>query len=70
VLIFAIVFMVTFGVWYTPLLNFASSAVPNLTSNITQVSSSSPAVTGGIVGGGAGGAEALSASAGVGRSGS
>src|SRR5918912_372619 len=44
VLIFAIVFMVTFGVWYNPLLNFASSAVPNLTSNITQATT---IVTGG-----------------------
>ena len=38
VLIFAMVFMVTFGVWYTPLLNFASNAVPELGSNITQAS--------------------------------
>jgi NADH-quinone oxidoreductase subunit N len=30
VLVFAIVFMVGFGVWYGPLLNFASHAVPDL----------------------------------------
>ena len=45
VLVFAIVFMVAFGIWYTPLLDFASSAVPELTSsNITQAST----VTGGV----------------------
>src|SRR5918999_1137918 len=38
VLIFAMVFMVAFGIWHAPLLDFASSAVPDLTSNITQVS--------------------------------
>src|ERR671911_79386 len=38
VLIFAMVFMVAFGIWYTPLLDFASNAVPDLTSNITQAS--------------------------------
>jgi proton-translocating NADH-quinone oxidoreductase chain N len=51
VLIFAMVFMVAFGIWYTPLLNFASSAVPDLTSNITQASTT---VTGAEGGGGAG----------------
>src|ERR671927_868382 len=44
VLIFAMVFMVAFGIWHAPLLDFASRAVPNLTSNITQVSTT---VTGG-----------------------
>src|ERR687896_131971 len=48
VLVFAMVFMVAFGIWHAPLLDFASSAVPDLTSNITQAST----VTGG--GGGEG----------------
>jgi F420H2 dehydrogenase subunit N len=47
VLVFAVVFMVGFGIWHAPLLDFASKAVPNLTSSITQVSST---VTGGEVG--------------------
>src|SRR5919109_785482 len=38
VLIFAIVFMVGFGIWHAPLLDFASRAVPELASNITQAS--------------------------------
>jgi NADH-quinone oxidoreductase subunit N len=38
VLVFAIVFMVGFGVWHAPLLDFASRAVPDLASNITQAS--------------------------------
>jgi len=41
VLIFAIIFMVGFGVYYTPLLQFASNAVSNFPSNTTQA----PAVT-------------------------
>ena len=45
VLVFAMVFMVGFGIWHAPLLDFASSAVPELTSsNITQAST----VTGGV----------------------
>jgi NADH-quinone oxidoreductase subunit N len=54
VLVFAMVFMVGFGIWHAPLLEFASRAVPDLTSNITQASM----VTGGggEVGGAAGGA--------------
>jgi NADH-quinone oxidoreductase subunit N len=35
VLIFAIVFMVGFGIWHAPLLDFASQAVPDLT-NVTS----------------------------------
>jgi F420H2 dehydrogenase subunit N len=38
VLVFAIVFMVGFGIWHAPLIDFASSAVPDLASNVTQVS--------------------------------
>jgi hypothetical protein len=54
VLVFAMVFMVGFGIWHAPLLEFASRAVPDLTSNVTQASM----VTGGggEIGGGAGGA--------------
>ncbi|MEW6603461.1 MAG: NADH-quinone oxidoreductase subunit N [Thermoproteota archaeon] len=37
VLVFAMVFMVGFGIWHAPLLDFASRAVPDLT-NITQAS--------------------------------
>jgi hypothetical protein len=46
--------MVGFGIWHAPLLEFASRAVPDLTSNITQASM----VTGGggEVGGAVGGA--------------
>jgi hypothetical protein len=51
VLVFAMVFMVAFGIWHAPLLEFASSAVPDLASNVTQAST----VTGGE--GGGGGAE-------------
>jgi proton-translocating NADH-quinone oxidoreductase chain N len=38
VLVFAMVFMVGFGIWHAPLLDFASKAVPDL-SNITHASS-------------------------------
>jgi NADH-quinone oxidoreductase subunit N len=38
VLLFAVVFMVGFGIWHAPLLDFASSSVPELSSNITQAS--------------------------------
>jgi F420H2 dehydrogenase subunit N len=37
VLIFAIIFMVGFGIWHAPLLDFASQAVPDLT-NVTSSS--------------------------------
>jgi NADH-quinone oxidoreductase subunit N len=38
VLVFAIVFMVGFGIWHAPLLDFASQAVPDLSSAITPAS--------------------------------
>jgi NADH-quinone oxidoreductase subunit N len=38
VLVFAMVFMVGFGIWHAPLLDFASSAIPDLSSSITQAS--------------------------------
>jgi NADH-quinone oxidoreductase subunit N len=63
VLIFAMVFMVAFGIWHAPLLDFASRAVPNLTSNITQVSTT-------VTGGGGGGGGAAAAAEGEERSGS
>ncbi|HMH09500.1 MAG TPA: hypothetical protein VK553_02240, partial [Candidatus Nitrosopolaris rasttigaisensis] len=44
VLIFAIIFMVGFGIWYAPVLEFASKAVPhfgNIASVVSNGSSSS-----------------------------
>ena len=38
VLVFAMVFMVGFGIWHAPLLEFASQAIPDLSSTITQAS--------------------------------
>ena len=38
VLIFAIIFMVGFGIWHAPLLDFASQAVPDLTNVTSSVS--------------------------------
>lgn len=38
VLVFAMVFMVGFGIWHAPLLDFASRAVPDLSSAISQAS--------------------------------
>jgi proton-translocating NADH-quinone oxidoreductase chain N len=38
VLVFAMVFMVGFGIWHAPLLDFAYQAVPNLSSTITPAS--------------------------------
>ncbi len=37
VLIFAIIFMVGFGIWHAPLLDFASQAVPDLTNATSSV---------------------------------
>jgi NADH-quinone oxidoreductase subunit N len=37
VLVFAMVFMVGFGIWHAPLLDFASQAVPDLSSAISPV---------------------------------
>jgi NADH-quinone oxidoreductase subunit N len=42
VLVFAVVFMVGFGIGYAPLLEFASIAVPELSSNVTQASIAVP----------------------------
>ncbi|MCC2647809.1 MAG: nuoN, partial [Nitrososphaeraceae archaeon] len=36
VLIFAIIFMVGFGIWHAPLLDFASQALPDL-ANVASV---------------------------------
>lgn len=41
VLVFAIVFMVGFGIWHAPLLDFASRAVPDLTNIVVASASSS-----------------------------
>lgn len=45
VLIFAVVFMVGFGVWHAPLLDFASNSIPDLSSNITQASTATTATS-------------------------
>jgi len=44
VLVFAMVFMVGFGIWQAPLLDFASKAVPDLSSVVTHASTT---ITGG-----------------------
>src|ERR687897_1086149 len=44
VLVFAVVFMVGFGIWHAPLLDFASSAIPDLSSNITQASTAASGI--------------------------
>src|ERR687893_805959 len=44
VLIFAVVFMVGFGVWHAPLLDFASNSIPDLSSNITQASTAASGI--------------------------
>src|ERR687894_904062 len=44
VLLFAVVFMVGFGIWHAPLLDFASSSVPELSSNITQASTAASGI--------------------------
>jgi proton-translocating NADH-quinone oxidoreductase chain N len=44
VLIFAVVFMVGFGVWHAPLLDFASNSIPDLSSNITQTSTAASGI--------------------------
>lgn len=41
VLIFAIVFMVGFGIWHAPILNFASQAVPDLTNVTSSIAGNS-----------------------------
>jgi NADH-quinone oxidoreductase subunit N len=38
VLVFAMVFMVGFGIWHAPLLDFATQAVPNLSSSVSTAS--------------------------------
>jgi NADH-quinone oxidoreductase subunit N len=41
VLIFAIVFMVGFGIWHAPILDFASQAVPDLTNVTSSIAGNS-----------------------------
>jgi NADH-quinone oxidoreductase subunit N len=41
VLIFAIIFMIGFGIWHAPLLNFASQAIPDL-ANVTSIAAKAP----------------------------
>jgi hypothetical protein len=52
VLIFGVVFMVGFGIWHAPILEFASEALPNLTETMTLLSTNSTGMDGaGGVGG-------------------
>jgi predicted PurR-regulated permease PerM len=48
VLVFAVVFMVGFGIGYAPLLEFATNAVPELSSNITQATNAVPELSSNI----------------------
>ena len=41
VLIFAIVFMVGFGIWHAPILDFASQAIPDLTNVTSSIAGNS-----------------------------
>jgi hypothetical protein len=47
VLIFGAVFMVGFGIWHAPILEFASEAVPNLAETMTIISTNSTEVSSG-----------------------
>jgi hypothetical protein len=49
VLIFGVVFMVGFGIWHAPILQFASESLPNLTETMTQISTNSTGPGGGVV---------------------
>jgi NADH-quinone oxidoreductase subunit N len=42
VLVFAMVFMVGFGIWHAPLLQFASQAIPDLSNTVVPVASNAP----------------------------
>jgi hypothetical protein len=46
VLIFGAVFMVGFGIWHAPLLEFASEALPNLAETMTMISTNSTGISG------------------------
>ena len=48
VMIFGAIFMVGFGIWHAPILEFASEALPNMAETMTQISSNSTGVGGGI----------------------
>jgi NADH-quinone oxidoreductase subunit N len=48
VMIFGAVFMVGFGIWHAPILEFASEALPNLSETMAQISTNSTGVGGGI----------------------
>ena len=52
VLIFGVIFMVGFGIWHAPILEFASEAVinvPDLAETMTQISTNSTGTGGSIV---------------------
>ena len=46
VLIFGVVFMVGFGIWHAPILEFASEALPNLAETMTLISTNSTGIDG------------------------
>jgi F420H2 dehydrogenase subunit N len=48
VMIFGAVFMVGFGIWHAPILEFASEALPNLSETMAQISTNSTSVGEGI----------------------
>jgi NADH-quinone oxidoreductase subunit N len=54
VMIFGAVFMVGFGIWHAPILEFASEALPNLSETMAQISTNSTGVDGGISNSGSG----------------
>src|SRR5918996_164596 len=55
VMIFGVVFMVGFGVWHAPILEFASEALPNLAETMTIISTNSTDISGGGISNSSGG---------------
>lgn len=41
VMIFGAIFIVGFGIWHAPILEFASEALPNMAETMTQISTNS-----------------------------
>jgi formate hydrogenlyase subunit 3/multisubunit Na+/H+ antiporter MnhD subunit len=55
VMIFGAVFMVGFGIWHAPILEFASEALPNISETMAQISTNSTGVVGGGISNSSGG---------------
>src|ERR671919_2124915 len=55
VMIFGAIFMVGFGIWHAPILEFASEALPNLSETMEQISTNSTGVVGGGISNSSGG---------------